>query len=100
MLLLLALVLWLLILAIQLYPGPRISDPSLDEHPRRSGRPAEAPSIMCAPPALRAAAAHLRVVICVSLRTAASAEAPSSPMLLPQRLQSMGEVGAVKDQAE
>ena len=42
LLLLLALVLWLLILAIQLYPGPRISDPSLDEHPRRSGRPAEA----------------------------------------------------------
>jgi hypothetical protein len=29
------------------------------------------------------AAAHPRLVICVSLRMAASAEAPSSPMLLP-----------------
>ena len=29
------------------------------------------------------AAAHLRLVIFVSLRTAASAEAPSTPMLLP-----------------
>ena len=32
-------------------------------------------------------AAHFRVVICVSLRMAASAEAPSSPMLLDERLQ-------------
>ena len=45
------------------------------------------------------AAAHLRFVICVSLRTAASAEAPLSPMSLPRRLQSMGEVRAVRDQA-
>eukprot|EP00964_Phaeocystis_antarctica_P115281 scaffold79253_cov51-Phaeocystis_antarctica.AAC.3 len=36
------------------------------------------------------AAAHLRLVIFVSLRTAASAEAPSSPMLLPARLQARG----------
>ena len=33
------------------------------------------------------AAAHLRLVIFVSLRTAASAEAPSALMLLPPRLQ-------------
>ena len=45
------------------------------------------------------AAAYLRVVICVSVRTAASAEAPLSPIPLPKRLQSMGEVGAVRDQA-
>ena len=32
------------------------------------------------------AAAHFRLVICVSLRTAASAEAPSSPMSLYFRL--------------
>ena len=37
-------------------------------------------------------AAHLRLVIFVSLRTAASAMAPWSPMLLFQRLQGMGEV--------
>jgi len=30
--------------------------------------------------------AHLRLVICVSLRVAASAEAPWSPMLLLKRL--------------
>ena len=41
----------------------------------------------------------MRVVICVSLRTAASAEAPLSPMLLFLRLQSMGEVRAVREQA-
>ena len=35
-------------------------------------------------------AAHLRLVICVSLRMAASAEAPSSPMRLSQRLRGMG----------
>ena len=31
-------------------------------------------------------AAHLRLVICVSLRTAASAEAPSGPIMLQVRL--------------
>eukprot|EP00964_Phaeocystis_antarctica_P055020 scaffold32350_cov60-Phaeocystis_antarctica.AAC.5 len=36
------------------------------------------------------AAAHLRWVIFVSLRTAASAEAPSTPMSLCPRLQGMG----------
>eukprot|EP00964_Phaeocystis_antarctica_P009102 scaffold4935_cov67-Phaeocystis_antarctica.AAC.5 len=36
------------------------------------------------------AAAHPRLVICVSKRTAASAEAPSSPMPLNSRLQGMG----------
>ena len=36
------------------------------------------------------AAAHLRLEIFVSLRTAASAEAPSAPMSLSQRLQEMG----------
>ena len=45
------------------------------------------------------AAAHLRWEIIVSLRTAASAEAPSSLMSLSWRLQSMGEVGSVRDQA-
>ena len=45
------------------------------------------------------AAAHLSWEILVSLRTAASAEAPSSPMLLPWTLQSMGEVGVVRDEA-
>ena len=38
------------------------------------------------------AAAHLRSVIFVSLRTAASMEAPLGPMSLPARLQGMGEV--------
>ena len=47
----------------------------------------------------RMGAAHLRFVICVSLRMAASAEVPLSPMSLPKRLQSMGEVRAVRDQA-
>ena len=42
------------------------------------------------------AAAHSRLVICVSLRMAASAEAPSSPMMLHPILQSMGKVGAVR----
>ena len=41
----------------------------------------------------------MSVEILVSLRTAASAEAPSTPMWLKQRLQSMGEVGAVRDEA-
>ena len=45
------------------------------------------------------AAAHLSWEILVSLRTAASAEAPSSPKLLPWTLQSMGEVGVVRDEA-
>ena len=44
------------------------------------------------------AAAHLRFVTCVSLRMA-SAEAPLSPILLPQRLQRVGEVGRVREQA-
>ena len=37
-------------------------------------------------------AAHFRLVICVSFRTAASAEAPLAPMPLRSRLQGMGEV--------
>jgi len=41
------------------------------------------------------AAAHSRLVICVSLSTAASAEAPSSPMPLLERLQE-GMGGAVR----
>ena len=45
------------------------------------------------------AAAHLRLVIFVSLRTEASAEAPSAPMLLPQRLPSEGRDGMVREQA-
>eukprot|EP00964_Phaeocystis_antarctica_P039983 scaffold22842_cov65-Phaeocystis_antarctica.AAC.2 len=36
------------------------------------------------------AAAHSRLVICVSLRTAASAEVPSTPMLLYPRLHGIG----------
>mgnify|MGYP005703336089 CR=1 FL=1 len=39
------------------------------------------------------AAAHLRLVICVSLRMAASAEAPSAPMPLSSRLQARGRMG-------
>ena len=42
---------------------------------------------------LRGEAAHLRLVIFVSLRMAASAEAPSSPMLLLKRLPSEGQSG-------
>ena len=45
------------------------------------------------------AAAHLRFVICVSLRTAASAEAPLSPIALPERLQRVGKVGRTREQA-
>ena len=45
------------------------------------------------------AAAHLRFVICVSLRMAASAEAPLSPIALRQRLQRVGEVGRAREQA-
>ena len=41
-------------------------------------------------------AAHLRLEIIVSLRMAASAEAPLSPILLYLILQSMGKVGAVR----
>ena len=43
------------------------------------------------------AAAHLRLVICVSLRMAASAEAPSYPMPLPLRLRARGGVGMVRE---
>ena len=45
------------------------------------------------------AAAHFRFVICVSLRMAASAEAPLSPIALSQRLQRVGEVGRAREQA-
>ena len=41
------------------------------------------------------AAVHLRWEIIVSLRTAASAEAPSSPMPLISRLRAMGGMGMV-----
>jgi hypothetical protein len=44
------------------------------------------------------ARAHFRAVIFVSLRMAASAMAPWSPMLFSQRLQSMGEVRTVRKQ--
>ena len=44
-------------------------------------------------------AAPWRSEICVSLRMAASAAAPLSPILFLQRLQSMGGVGAVRDEA-
>ena len=39
------------------------------------------------------AAAHLRLVICVSLRMAASAEVPSSPIQFHRRLQARGGAG-------
>ena len=39
------------------------------------------------------AAAHFRLVICVSLRMAASAEAPSSPILFQARLRARGGAG-------
>ena len=43
------------------------------------------------------AAAHSRLVICVSLRMAASAEAPLSPMSLFWRLRARGGVGMVRE---
>ena len=43
------------------------------------------------------AAAHPRLVICVSLRMAASAEAPLAPMLLFMRLQVRGGAEMVKE---
>jgi len=43
------------------------------------------------------AAAHFRLVIFVSLRMAASAEAPLSPMLLQKRLRVRGGVGMVRE---
>ena len=45
------------------------------------------------------AAAHLRLEIIVSLRTAASAEAPSSPMKLPSRLRARDGMGTVRELA-
>ena len=39
------------------------------------------------------------MVICVSLRMAASAEAPSSPMALPEILQARGGMGTVREKA-
>jgi hypothetical protein len=45
------------------------------------------------------AAAHSRLVICVVLRMAASAEAPLAPMLLYPRLRARGGVGMVREQA-
>ena len=39
---------------------------------------------------LSSGATHFRLVICVSLRTAASAEKPSSPLLLPPTLRVWG----------
>ena len=41
----------------------------------------------------------MRFVICVSLRMAASAEAPLSPIALPERLQRVGKVGRAREQA-
>ena len=46
---------------------------------------------------LRGAAAHLSEVIFVSLRAAASAEAPSSPMPLYAILQARGRMGTVRE---
>jgi hypothetical protein len=43
------------------------------------------------------AAAHSKLVICVSLRMAASAEAPSYPMPLSPRLRARGGVGMVRE---
>ena len=43
------------------------------------------------------AAAHLRLVIFVSLRMAASAVAPSAPMLLSSRLRARGRMGTVRE---
>jgi len=43
------------------------------------------------------AAAHYRCVICVSLRMAASAEAPLSPIELRARLRATGGVGMVRE---
>ena len=43
------------------------------------------------------AAAHLRLVMSVSLRMAASAVAPSALMLLPVRLRARGRMGTVRE---
>ena len=43
------------------------------------------------------AAAHSRSVICVSLRMAASAVAPSALMWLPPRLRARGRIGTVRE---
>jgi len=43
------------------------------------------------------AAAHSKLVICVSLRMAASAEAPSALMELSLRLRARGGVGMVRE---
>ena len=45
------------------------------------------------------AAAHSRLVTCVSLRMAASAEAPSSPILFQARLRARGGAGMMGEQA-
>ena len=45
------------------------------------------------------AAAHFRLVICVSLRMAASAEAPLYPILLQASLQARGGAGMMGEQA-
>ena len=45
------------------------------------------------------AAAHSRLVTCVSLRMAASAEAPSSPILFQARLRARGGAGKMGEQA-
>jgi hypothetical protein len=44
-------------------------------------------------------AAHISSLICVSLRMAASAEAPSAPMLLSPRLQRDGWGHSIREQA-
>ena len=43
------------------------------------------------------AVAHFRLVICVSLRMAESAEAPWSPIKLSRRLRARGGVGIVRE---
>ena len=42
-------------------------------------------------------AAHSRLVICISLRMAASAEAPLSPIQLDPRLRGMGGMGLARE---
>ena len=43
------------------------------------------------------AAVHFRLVICVSLRTAASVEAPSSLIVFSARLRARGRMGTVRE---
>ena len=79
--------------------GSDVVAPETAKHGRGRGGERPGVSMGADKKANARAAAHLRFVICVSLRMAASAEAPSSPMLLSQRLQRVGEVGRAREQA-